>query len=325
MNEKEKKELKNLLEDTAKESGLKVIGELAELKSPEQRQAEEEYENWKHKKTEKIIKSSKTELYKDYLELVLNGKINSLICISKAGYGKTYTTINFLKEMKKDFVYKSGYTTPLSFYHFLYENREKIIVLDDLTDNIFKDKKMIATLKSCLYEAGGERFVSYETTAESLKVPNKFKFSGKIILLANTVGRNSEENFKALVSRGIFFELKYPFKEILSIAKKILISKGLKKADNEQIIGIIENNICEVSEFNFRQLEQLIQMVEFNPKKAETLFVNSFHQDEELILVSKLMGLSIPVSEQAQRFKEETGCSTRKYYRIKRRIKNDNP
>ena len=189
-----------------------------------------------------------------------------MLCISKAGYGKTYTTINFLKEFKQEFVYKSGYITPLSFYCWLFENRDKIIVFDDLTDDIFKDKKMIALLKSCLYEAGGERFVSYETTSDKLRVPNKFKFTGKMILLANEIRKNNRENFNALISRGIFFELKYSYKELILIVNKILISKKLKSSVSEQVLEIISKNICDVSGFNFRQLEQLIEMVEFNPK-----------------------------------------------------------
>ena len=317
----EKEKLKELLELTAKESGLEIKGGIANLKTPEQKEAEKDFEEWKDRKSDFIIQNSQTDLYRNYLKLVLEGNIHSLICVSNAGYGKTYTTINLLKEMKKEFVYKSGYITPLSFYCFLFENRDKIIVLDDLTDDIFKDKKMMAILKSCLYEAGGERFISYETTSDKLKVPSKFRFNGKIIILANEVRNDKKEDFNALLSRGIFFRLEYSFEELIIIVNKILEKKELEKQVLKQVLEIIKDNICEVSGFNFRQLEQLIEMVKFNPSKAEELFCHSFRQDEDLILVSKLMKLSISVREQAEKFKEETGFSTRKYYRIKSQIK----
>ena len=104
----EKEKLKELLEDTARESGLKIKGKIVELKTPEQREAEKEFQDWKKRKSEVIIKTSQTELDKEFLKLVLNGKIHSLLCISKTGYGKTYTTINFLKDVEKEFSYKSG-------------------------------------------------------------------------------------------------------------------------------------------------------------------------------------------------------------------------
>jgi hypothetical protein len=253
--------------------------------------------------------------------MTLKGNINSLICISKAGYGKTYTTINFLKEMGINFVYKSGYVTPLSFFNFLYHNRDKIIVLDDINEDVFKDKKMISLLKSCLYEAGGDRLVSYESTSKDLLVPEKFRFTGKIIILANEFSNKNKETFKALVSRGIYFDLKYGFKEILGISKKILKSQNLKKDVEEKVLEIIEKNVCEISEFNFRQLEQLVEMVKYDLKKAESLFLHSFEQDEDLIFVSKLIKMDIPVREQAIKFMQETGFSTRKYYRLKAIIK----
>ena len=58
----DKEKLKQLLEDTAKESGLEIKGRIADLKTPEQRQAEKDIQNWKIRKSEEIIESSQTEL-----------------------------------------------------------------------------------------------------------------------------------------------------------------------------------------------------------------------------------------------------------------------
>ena len=315
-------ELKQALEDSAK--NIHIKGEIAELKSAEQKESEKDFKDWENKKFEKIVENPKTELYQEYLNLVLNGNIHSLICVSKAGYGKTHTTINLLKKMNKKFIYQSGYTTPLAFYIFLFENKDRTIILDDLTDDVFRNKKMLALLKSCLYQAGGERFVSYETTSDKLSVPSKFKFNGKVILLANEVGNGKKEDFNALISRCIYFELKYSFNEILEISNRILESKKYDKAVNNRVLEIIKKNVNEVSQFNFRQLEQLIEMVKYNSQKAENLFRNSFKKDSTLSLVCELMKLPISVKEQALKFNEQTGFSTRKYYRLKARIKDEN-
>lgn len=315
-------DLKQLLEDTSK--NVSVKGEVAELKSKEQKESEKDYEDWENKESESIVENPKTELYREYLKLLLKGNIHSLICVSKAGFGKTHTTINILKEMGEKFVYKSGYTTPLAFYSFLYENKDKTIILDDLTDDIFQNKKMVAMLKSCLYEAGGERFVSYDTTSDKLSVPSKFKFDGKVILLANEVGNNKKENFNALISRCIYFELKYSFEEILEISRRILYTQKLSSDLNHKVLEIIDNNINKVSQFNFRQLEQLIEMVAYDKEKAEKLFKHSFRRDKIMDMVCDLMNSQLSVKQQAEKFTEKCGMSRAKYFRIKRQIKEEN-
>jgi hypothetical protein len=315
-------ELKQLLEDTSK--SIKVKGEVAEIKSKEQKESDKDYQEWENKESESIVENPKTELYREYLKLLLSGNIHSLICVSKAGFGKTHTTINILKQMKEKFVYKSGYTTPLSFYTFLYANKDNTIILDDLTDDIFKNKKMVAILKSCLYQAGGDRFVSYETTSDKLTCPSKFKFNGKIILLANEVGSNNKENFNALISRCIYFELRYSFKEILEISNRILQTQKLSSDLNQKVLDIVSNNITQVSQFNFRQLEQLIEMVSYSKEKAEELFKHSFRKDKIMNLVCELMNTQLSVKEQAERFTEKCGFSRRKYFRIKQQIKEEN-
>lgn len=269
-----------------------------------------------------MIENNKLSIYKHYINMLIKNHINSLICISKTGYGKTYTTINILKQLKQDYIYKSGYITGLSFYHFLHEHHDKLIILDDLTNDIFKDKKMIALLKAALYKVDKKRILSYNTTSKSIKCPDKFEFTGKIIILANeTHNKAEDEDFKALISRSIFYRLNYSYGEIMELSKKILKSQNLTSSQEELIIQIIQEEITEVSEFNFRQLEKLIAMVKYNSAKARDLFKHSFEHDEDLFLVSKLMKLSISVKEQAIMFSEQTGYSVRKYFRLKQLIK----
>lgn len=272
-----------------------------------------------------LIENPKLNLYKHYIKMLLEKHINSLICISKTGFGKTFTTINILKKLNQQYIYKSGYITGLSFYQFLYENKDKLIILDDLTNDIFKDKKMIALLKAALYETDKKRILSYDTTSKSITVPNKFNFTGRIIILCNeTYNKTEDENFKALISRSIFYRLDYSYAEILEICSKIITLNNLSRVQENIVYKIIKNQINEASEFNFRSLEKLISMVKYNPLKAEELFKHSFEQDDILVLVSQLSKLDIPVRNQAIMFREQTGFSTRKYYRLKQKLKLTN-
>jgi len=316
-----KDELKKLLENKAEETyGDRKKNELLEIKHDKEMMTFKDIEKWKTKKNNRVIRTNQVDIYENHLNLVLESNINSLVCVSRTGIGKTYATLNILRKQGKEYAYKNGFSTALSLYQYIYDNRDKLIVIDDLTDNIFKDKKIIAILKACLYGESNKRFVNYDTTSDKLSVPNRFEFTGKVIILANEIGNKHSEDFKALISRGIFFEMSYSFKETISIAYKIIRNNKLTDKQNVRIKQIIKDNVTSVCEFNFRKLEHLIEMVKFDMSKAEELFINSYKVDEDTRLVEQLIQRASPVKDQAREFTEKTGKSRRTYFTIKKKI-----
>ena len=64
-----------------------------------------------------------------------NTEYDSLIFYGEGGLGKTFLTINEVKKLLKpsEWDYFNGYSTPLSIYEILYDNRnKKLIILDDI-------------------------------------------------------------------------------------------------------------------------------------------------------------------------------------------------
>lgn len=125
-------------------------------------------------------------------KMVGRGLQPSLVITGGAGMGKTHIVKSTLEEMglkeSYDFVHFKGRATAAGLFVTLYENNDKIIVLDDC-DSVFKDDDAVNILKGAL-DSYDTRKISYIST-KSLKdefgseVPRHFEFSGRIIFISN--------------------------------------------------------------------------------------------------------------------------------------------
>jgi hypothetical protein len=125
-------------------------------------------------------------------KMVGRGIQPSLVITGGAGLGKTYLVKKTLAEMgleeAKQFVHFKGRATAAGLFVTIYENCDKIIVLDDC-DSVFKDDDAVNILKAAL-DSYDTRKLSYIST-KPLKdtygdpVPRHFEFTGKIIFISN--------------------------------------------------------------------------------------------------------------------------------------------
>ena len=125
-------------------------------------------------------------------KMVGRGIQPSLVITGGAGMGKTHLVKNTLEGMglreSYDFVHFKGRATAAGLFITLYENSDKIIVLDDC-DSVFRDDDAVNILKGAL-DSYDTRKISYITT-KSLKdefggeVPRHFEFTGRIIFISN--------------------------------------------------------------------------------------------------------------------------------------------
>jgi hypothetical protein len=125
-------------------------------------------------------------------KMVGRGIQPSLVITGGAGLGKTYLVKKTLTDMgleeAKQFVHFKGRATAAGLFVTIYENSDKIIVLDDC-DSVFKDVDAVNLLKAAL-DSYDTRKLSYIST-KPLKdtygdpVPRHFEFTGKIIFISN--------------------------------------------------------------------------------------------------------------------------------------------
>jgi len=301
-----------------KEAEIMPIEQHKELENKEiakiEKQAELEFE----KILSKIENDKTTGLIEDvfyipknYAKMVANGNVRGLLLWGESGCGKTYSVIRAFREMKKDFVLLNGHITPLKLFIFLFQNRDKNIILDDI--NVFDSEINYNMLKACLSE--NSRLINYDTSSTKLNIPNKFVFNGTITIILNNIPKKSE-NLKAIQSRILSFEL------IMDYSTKIKIIFELARQDYREltqeerfnIAKWIKNSTSEATEnLNLRTLFTCYEFFRYDKlnwkKLAEKLLINN----EELWLI--IQGLS------EKEFCEKTGKCRASYYNYKRCLK----
>ena len=152
------------------------------------------------KRDPKVMFDNLTRLTK----MVGRGIQPSLVITGGAGLGKTFLVKKTLTEMglneAKEFVHFKGRATAAGLFVTLYENSDKIIVLDDC-DSVFKDDDAVNLLKAAL-DSYDTRKLSYIST-KPLKdtygdpVPRHFEFTGKIIFISNISQSKLDEAIKS--------------------------------------------------------------------------------------------------------------------------------
>jgi hypothetical protein len=125
-------------------------------------------------------------------KMVGRGIQPSLVVTGGAGMGKTHLVKQTLADMgldeSTDFVHFKGRATPAGLFITLYENSDKIIVLDDC-DSVFKDDDAVNILKGAL-DSYDSRKISYITSKPlkdefGIEVPRHFEFTGRVIFISN--------------------------------------------------------------------------------------------------------------------------------------------
>jgi hypothetical protein len=125
-------------------------------------------------------------------KMVGRGIQPSLVVTGGAGMGKTHLVKQTLADMgldeSTDFVHFKGRATPAGLFITLYENSDKIIVLDDC-DSVFKDDDAVNILKGAL-DSYDSRKISYITSkplkdTDGNELPRHFEFTGRIIFISN--------------------------------------------------------------------------------------------------------------------------------------------
>tara|TARA_R100001440_G_scaffold54389_1_gene74203 strand:+ start:865 stop:1800 length:936 start_codon:yes stop_codon:yes gene_type:complete len=137
-------------------------------------------------------------------KMVGRGIQPSLVITGGAGLGKTYLVKKTLTDMgleeAKQFVHFKGRATAAGLFVTIYENSDKIIVLDDC-DSVFKDVDAVNLLKAAL-DSYDTRKLSYIST-KPLKdtygdpVPRHFEFTGKVIFISNLSQSKLDEAIKS--------------------------------------------------------------------------------------------------------------------------------
>jgi len=303
---------------------------IQEQKQQEKKQADEEQARIEfYNSLEQIEKTEQSDILlkhfyilRQYVLMVANGNSNGLIVEGSCGLGKSFNIIKALKDSKKEFVYCSGFSSTLDFYHFLYENKDKIIFFDDMK-NIFKSEASLELLKAGLYSPTDKRIIRYNSTTPKLRVPKEFIFEGSIIVALNELNNKQNEDLKAVIDRVLYLQIRFSYEEKIKVIKE-LVKQDYKELTQEQrdyVFKYLQTNTNEATQnLNFRLLYKLYEIYRYNseefPKLAKEIIQTNRHQELILTLLKK----EDSMREVELKFCEQTGLSRSQFYRIKAKV-----
>jgi len=262
---------------------------------------------------------------KDLIGVTLKGLSPATLIEGEGGIGKTFLTIETVKEVVEpdNWVYKSGFTSPLAFFKFLYHHRNhEIIILDDV-EGIFNSLTSLAILKRATYETAGKRLIFYDTTSHKADgIPSVFELKAKLILLCNRIPNKHTPDTAAFLSRVIHYVVYFSYQQKMEILKQILMGRGdLSKNDKDIVFKIIQKETSFATKnLSIRTLEQLISFVKYDQDKATHLFNETTSVDEEQEAIGELLKSDMTTDEQVNVFFKLTGKSRRTFFRIKKKV-----
>lgn len=246
--------------------------------------------------------NQKYKLLKESLRAICNENINILILVGEAGMGKTFDTLEYLKENSIDYTYINSYSTPLSFYEILYKNAEKKIVIFDDVSSI-GNPIILSLLKSACWTSNNKRIVSYYSTTKVLnerELPESFEFDARVILIFN----ERIKGYKPIINRGVKINFNFTFKNKLEIFNNL---KAKANIDDEVLKYVLDHCNESTRNLNIRSL-----VILSNLKRANfdfRLFASEILSNNPEIELLKTLDY--------KSWSKKTGRSIKTYYRMK--------
>ena len=258
-------------------------------------------------------------LPKRWIEAIVSdtNELYGLIFTGKAGISKTYSTIQTLNDLKTDYTYFAGYTTPLGLYKFLYDNKEKgkTIVFDD-TFGILNNTTSVMLMLNALYSSSGKRKISWNSSKLKDITP-EFLFEANVILIINEVPKTIGSSL--INSRCLNYEFEFNNFEILAIMKAIakLKHKSLSKEQRMEVFDFIKYYADETTEnFDLRTQNKIENLYLFDEEEWKDLSMPLINtKNEKLLLIKQLIKESISLVEAKSKWYETTGLSERSFQR----------
>lgn len=218
------------------------------------------------------------DILEKFISGLSKGLTSSLIITSKAGCGKTETTLHTLDKMGLregiEYIYANNYITPVELYLLLKKvnnlEEPKILILDDVEETI-RNTKAIGLLKGALWEAGGKRKVSWTSGSHKIQ-EQSFNFEGKIIFLLNQFNLSNPLIY-SIKDRSFFFEIVLNNTEIIELMKE-RAKKPYQDISYQQKIKIVEY-ISKVGitsdKLSLRTLQQAFNLYLISPNSWQIL------------------------------------------------------
>jgi hypothetical protein len=220
---------------------------------------------------------STAEIFKDLMDFtrcVARKYSNGLFVAGKGGTGKTYTVMETLQKMKlvegTDYVVMKGYSTAAAIYNFLYDNLDKLIVLDDC-DSIMDHPDALNIMKAVL-DTSEIRRVSWNSLSNLIKVPS-FDFKGRIIFISNRPMDKLNAHQEAVMTRVLTVVIQGTPEQMKDRCIELMpkMGKSISPAMREELIEYIKENYRNLKHLSLRWVVHLIAVRRSSPSNWKNL------------------------------------------------------
>lgn len=258
-----------------------------------------------------------------FVDVLLGSKtFHALVIESPPGWGKSSSIGKILHEKKLHFECISTYSTAYHLYTALRQNPRALFVVDDCS-GITSDSIALSVLKSATWPASGtdsKRLLMWGSGEKDETPP--VEFTGKIILLVNSVGHGMES--KSFLSRALYLPILGNAEDrsqiLLTAAQNREIYPNFEVAS--KVSEYLSTKLAHLAKVNLRTLRLGYELAEQFPDRweslVERLFIGQKSPEATLDLLSET---DLSVEEQAKKFQQETGLSRRSFFNYKKRLK----
>ncbi len=269
-----------------------------------------------------------------YVEMVAKGISYGTVIEGPGGTGKTWRILENLKEV--DYSYTDSFTTPASFYIWMYKNRNKEVLIVDDCSGFMNNEKILAFLKGGLWEVNGNRIIHYMTTKPLQDengefVPNTFILSARMIIITNRLNKKNP-HLNAVLTRVNYTKVEIDFDELMNIFEQIVQKDypGLTKDERIEVYKFIKENTSDsnANTLNIRSLIKCFQQYVYskninNPGLWKRLaMISILQKNPNLVIVEEIEKNPAykTVDEKVKEFGRRTGKARATYFRLKEQL-----
>jgi hypothetical protein len=268
-----------------------------------------------------------------FLDTTLEGTYTSGGIVSgDPGIAKTHRVLSTLQKRGTKFELYNAHASSLSLFEILYLNKDDVVVFDDL-ESIMDDPRSIGILKAASFSATGLREVCWNSTTKILAekgLPQRFVFSGKILIITNNEYKSRNASFQALISRLPIFRLNFTLDSRKILVRSIVLKQpmfGLSDEVKKNVLEFMEEMLdySKADNFNLRTVIRAMEIYKLKGEAGKPLIVDLLGIDSKmrkyLLIEDKAQHLS--VGKRVDVWKMATGFSVQSYYNTKNRHMKD--
>jgi len=170
------------------------------------------------------------------------------------------TDMQLAPELDGDYHYVKGYSSAKGLFRMLFENRRKLVVLDDC-DAAWKNEVGANILKAAL-DSDEDRWITWNVEGtDNSGLPKRFLFEGRVIFISNV---SSEEFPQPLISRSLRADIELTIEETFERMRQILPSDdfapGVSMEVKQKAYDFLYENRDMANEITTRSLLNIVQV-----------------------------------------------------------------